>query len=157
MALKCQVCDNDGVCKDDTDNGVETDCAPEEICGYYHAGNVLRITTFENISFTRVDSDSLDKLIKKSEDIPSKLSKEEIKLVESGCTSVIAYNNFEKRIRSLLYEIEFAKKNTNVNNQTMNQRLVFWQVGKEILLSKSFFVILRNLTISLFQALFLFY
>ena len=34
-------------------------------------------STFENISFTRVDSDSLDKLIKKSEDIPSKLSKED--------------------------------------------------------------------------------
>lgn len=34
-------------------------------------------STFENISFTRVDADSLDKLIKKSEDIPSKLSKED--------------------------------------------------------------------------------
>lgn len=34
-------------------------------------------STFENISFTRVDSDSLDKLIKKDEDIPSKLSKED--------------------------------------------------------------------------------
>jgi molecular chaperone HtpG len=34
-------------------------------------------STFENITFTRVDSDSLDKLIKKSEDIPSKLSKED--------------------------------------------------------------------------------
>ena len=48
--LKCQVCENDGVCKDDADNGVETDCAPEEICGYYHAGNIIRITTFESIS-----------------------------------------------------------------------------------------------------------
>jgi molecular chaperone HtpG len=34
-------------------------------------------STFENISFTRVDADSLDKLVKKSEDIPSKLSKED--------------------------------------------------------------------------------
>jgi len=34
-------------------------------------------STFENITFSRVDSDSLDKLIKKSEDIPSKLSKED--------------------------------------------------------------------------------
>ena len=69
----------------------------------------------------------------------SKLSKQEIKLVESGSTSVIKYNNFEKRIRSLLYEMEFAKKNTNVNNQTLNQRLVFWQVGKEIMLIRPFF------------------
>jgi len=34
-------------------------------------------STFENVSFTRVDADSLDKLVKKSEDIPSKLSKED--------------------------------------------------------------------------------
>ena len=34
-------------------------------------------STFENVTFTRVDSDSLDKLINKSEDIPSKLSKED--------------------------------------------------------------------------------
>ncbi len=34
-------------------------------------------TTFENVSFTRVDADSLDKLINKSEEIPSKLSKED--------------------------------------------------------------------------------
>lgn len=33
--------------------------------------------TFENISFARVDADTLDKLIKKEEEIPSKLSKEE--------------------------------------------------------------------------------
>lgn len=33
--------------------------------------------TFENISFARVDADTLDKLIKKEEEIPSKLSNEE--------------------------------------------------------------------------------
>ena len=33
--------------------------------------------SFENIAFSRVDSDPLDKLIQKSEEIPSKLSKEE--------------------------------------------------------------------------------
>ena len=69
----------------------------------------------------------------------SKLSKEEIKLVESGSTSVISYNNFEKRIRALLYEWEFSKRNANINNQTMNQRFVFWQVGKEIFLNNPFF------------------
>ena len=36
LALKCQVCENDGVCQNDADNGVETDCAPEEVCGYFH-------------------------------------------------------------------------------------------------------------------------
>ena len=44
LALKCQVCDNDGVCKDDADNGVETDCAEEEICAFYHAGNTQQNT-----------------------------------------------------------------------------------------------------------------
>lgn len=33
--------------------------------------------TFENLSFARVDADTLDKLIKKDEEIPSKLSKED--------------------------------------------------------------------------------
>lgn len=33
--------------------------------------------TFDNISFARIDADTLDKLIKKEEEIPSKLSKEE--------------------------------------------------------------------------------
>lgn len=33
--------------------------------------------TFENISFARVDADSLDKLIQKTDEIPSKLSKED--------------------------------------------------------------------------------
>ncbi len=65
----------------------------------------------------------------------SKLSKKEIKLVESGFTSVITYNNFENRIRSLLYEWEMSKRSTNINNQTLNQRFVFWQVGKKIFLN----------------------
>lgn len=34
-------------------------------------------TTFENVSFARVDADTLDKLIKKEEELPSKLSKED--------------------------------------------------------------------------------
>ena len=38
LALKCQVCENDGVCKNDSDNGIETDCAADEICGYFHEG-----------------------------------------------------------------------------------------------------------------------
>src|SRR5690606_29190965 len=33
--------------------------------------------TFENTTFSRVDADTLDKLIKKDEEIPSKLSKED--------------------------------------------------------------------------------
>jgi len=66
----------------------------------------------------------------------SRITKKEIELIEGGSTSIITYNNFEKRIRSLLYELEFS--NRNINNQTMNQRFVFWQAGKDIFLSKPF-------------------
>ena len=93
-------------------------------------GQKIKATLYRFLTSKGLNKDSLGL---------SKLTTKEIKLVESGCTSIITYNNFEKRIRSLLYEIEFAKKNTNVNNQTMNQRLVFWQVGKEILFSNPFF------------------
>jgi hypothetical protein len=93
-------------------------------------GQKLKATLYRFLTSKGLNKDSLGL---------SKLSKKEIKLVELGCTSVITYTNFEKRIRSLLYEMDFAKKNTNVNNQTLNQRLVFWQVGKEILFSKPFF------------------
>ena len=92
-------------------------------------GQKLKATLYRFLTSKGLSKDSLGL---------SKLTTKEIKLVESGCTSIITYNNFEKRIRSLLYEIEFAKRNTNINNQTMNQRLVFWEVGKEILLSKPF-------------------
>jgi hypothetical protein len=93
-------------------------------------GQKLKATLYRFLTSKGLNKDSLGL---------SKLTTKEIKLVESGWTSVIKYNNFEKRIRSLLYEMEFAKRNTNINNQTMNQRLVFWKVGKEILLSKPFF------------------
>ena len=93
-------------------------------------GQKLKATLYRFLTSKGLNKDSLGL---------SKLSNKEIKLIESGCTSVITYNNFEKRIRSLLYEMEFAKRNTNINNQTMNQRFVFWKVGKEILLSNPFF------------------
>ena len=93
-------------------------------------GQKIKATLYRFLTSKGLNKDSLGL---------SKLSKKEIKLVESGCTSVITYNNFEKRIRSMLYEIELAKRNTNINNQTMNQRFVFWKVGKEIFLSNPFF------------------
>lgn len=53
----------------------------------------------ENISFARVDADTLDKLIQKSEEIPSKLSKEDEEKLQPIFESVI---NKEK------YKVEFA-------------------------------------------------
>ena len=98
--------------------------------GNDNKGQKLKATLYRFLTSKGLNKDSLGL---------SKLSKKEIKLIEEGVTSRITYNNLEKRIRSLLYEMEFAKKNTNVNNQTLNQRLVFWQVGKEIMLIRPFF------------------
>ena len=69
----------------------------------------------------------------------SKLTKNEIQKIENGETSSIAYNNFEKRIRSLLYQRESRKKNSDPNNQTINQRVVFWKAGIDIFLNQPVF------------------
>jgi len=69
----------------------------------------------------------------------SKLSSKEISLVEQGETTVISYNNYEKRVRALLYERESNKKSNNPNNQTINQRLEFWKIGQKMFLEKSVF------------------
>ena len=66
----------------------------------------------------------------------SKLTKNEILKIENGETSSVSYNNFEKRIRSLLYQRESRKKSTDPNNQTINQRVVFWKAGIDIFLNQ---------------------
>ena len=66
----------------------------------------------------------------------SKLTKNEIQKIENGETSSVSYNNFEKRIRSLLYQRESRKKNSDPNNQTINQRVVFWKAGIDIFLNQ---------------------
>ena len=69
----------------------------------------------------------------------SKLTKNEIQKIENGETSSVDYNNFEKRIRSLLYQRESRKKSSNPNNQSINQRVVFWKVGIDIFLNQPVF------------------
>jgi hypothetical protein len=69
----------------------------------------------------------------------SKLTKNEIEKIENGETSFVAYNNFEKRIRSLLFQLESRKKSSDPNNQTINQRVVFWKAGIDIFIIKPVF------------------
>ena len=69
----------------------------------------------------------------------SKLTKNEILKIENGETSFVSYNNFEKRIRSLLYQRESRKKNSDPNNQTINQRVVYWKAGIDIFLNQPAF------------------
>ena len=57
--------------------------------------------TFEKVTFTRVDSDSLDNLIKKSEEIPSILSKDEEEKVKGVFEGVVNKEKFTVQIQSM--------------------------------------------------------
>jgi molecular chaperone HtpG len=55
----------------------------------------------ENLTFVRVDSDTLDKLIKKEEELPSKLSKEEEELLKPLFETVINKDKFHIQFESM--------------------------------------------------------
>lgn len=57
--------------------------------------------SFENISFARVDADTLDKLIKKDEEIPSKLSKEDEEELKPMFEEVIDKEKFDVQFESM--------------------------------------------------------
>jgi len=57
--------------------------------------------TMENISFARVDADTLDKLIKKSEEIPSKLSKEDEETLKPVFTNSVNNEKFTVQFESM--------------------------------------------------------
>jgi molecular chaperone HtpG len=56
----------------------------------------------ENISFARVDSDTLDKLIKKDEDLPSKLEKAQEDTLKGVMESFVAKDKFSVQFESML-------------------------------------------------------
>jgi molecular chaperone HtpG len=57
--------------------------------------------SFEKISFARVDADSLDNLIKKTEEIPSKLSKDDEEKVKGVFEGVVNKEKFTVQIQSM--------------------------------------------------------
>lgn len=57
--------------------------------------------TFENISFARVDADSLDKLIKKEEEIISKLSKEDEEKLKPIFEAVVSKDKYVVQIEAM--------------------------------------------------------
>ena len=57
--------------------------------------------TMENISFARVDADTLDKLIKKSEEIPSKLSKEDEETLKPIFTNSVNNEKYTVQFESM--------------------------------------------------------
>ena len=60
--------------------------------------------TFEQISFARVDADTLDKLIKKDEEIPSKLTKEQEEELKPLFENVVDKQKFTVNIESMSSE-----------------------------------------------------
>ena len=90
----------------------------------------LRSTLYRFLTSKGLDKDSASL---------GKLTQNEIQEIENGEVSAVSYNNFETRIRSLLYEWESRKKNSDPNNQTINQRVVFWKTGIDIFLRKPIF------------------
>ena len=58
-------------------------------------------TTIDNISFARVDADTLDNLIKKDEDIPSKLSKKEEEQLKPVFEGVVDKEKFKIQFESM--------------------------------------------------------
>jgi molecular chaperone HtpG len=58
-------------------------------------------TTLENVSFARVDADTLDKLIKKDEEIPSKLSEEEQKKIQPVFEAILDKDKFKIQFESM--------------------------------------------------------
>lgn len=58
---------------------------------------------FENVTFSRVDADTLDKLIKKEEEIPSKLSKEDEEVLKPF---------FEKTVDAQKFTVQFESMST---------------------------------------------
>ena len=57
--------------------------------------------TLENVSFARVDADTLDKLIKKDEEIPSKLSKEDEEKLKPVFEEVVDKDKFKVQFESM--------------------------------------------------------
>jgi len=60
--------------------------------------------TVENVMFARVDSDSLDKLIQKDEEIPSKLSKEDEEVLKPIFESVVDGDKYKIQFESMSAE-----------------------------------------------------
>lgn len=60
--------------------------------------------TVENVMFARVDSDSLDKLIQKDEEIPSKLSKEDEEVLKPIFESVVDGEKYKIQFESMSAE-----------------------------------------------------
>ena len=49
--------------------------------------------------------------------------------IQNGETTQLKYNLFEKRLRSLIFEIQQYNQTKNPNNQTLIQRFFYWNIA----------------------------
>jgi len=83
-------------------------------------------STLENVTFARVDADTFDKLIKKDEEIPSKLSKEELELLNSGKHFYqLDFENIGGLVMPLIIEATFTDGTTEV----LRIPVEIWQIN----------------------------
>ena len=67
------------------------------------------------------------------------LNDKEIKAIELGTTSCVKYGKLEKRIRGIFLELKLFKDEIEVNNHSVSQRIIFYQISKKIIQKNFFF------------------
>ena len=67
--------------------------------------------------------------LKKDANGLAQLGNKEIQLIESGETTALDYNLFEKRLRAIFFELEQYKQSNDPNNQTLTQRFIYWKTA----------------------------
>ena len=94
--------------------------------------------TLENVMFARVDSDSLDKLIQKDEEIPSKLSKEDEEVLKPIFESVVDGEKYKIQFESMssdeapiiITQPEFIRR--MMEQQKNGRSWIFWCFSRYI-------------------------
>ena len=67
--------------------------------------------------------------LKKDANGLAQLGNKEIQLIESGETTALDYNLFEKRLRAIFFELQQYKQSNDPNNQTLTQRFIYWKTA----------------------------
>ena len=67
--------------------------------------------------------------LKKDANGLAKLGGKDIQAIESGETTALDYNLFEKRLRAIFFELEQYKQSKDPNNQTLTQRFIYWKTA----------------------------
>ena len=67
--------------------------------------------------------------LKKDANGLAKLGGKDIQAIESGETTALNYNLFEKRLRAIFFELQQYKQSNDPNNQTLTQRFIYWKTA----------------------------